>query len=82
MSEHLEGVEIERIIINEEGSGEYYLYEGYCVGREGVTRIEGFVKSGSASYIPYIRVWKGDAPYAEFCQHNIQGVYFKVAVPS
>jgi len=49
----------------------------FCVGRSGVTRIEAFEMRGMYSDIPYVRVWKGDDPYAEFCRHNIIGVYFK-----
>jgi hypothetical protein len=48
----------------------------YAVGRRGVTRIEACTKSGLHCDIPYIRVWKGDVCEAEFCQHNIVGVYF------
>lgn len=48
------------------------------VGKNGITCIEAFEKSGLASNIPYARVWKGDEPIAEFCQHQIVGVYFKV----
>lgn len=46
------------------------------VGRNGVTRIEACEKSGQHSSIPYLRVWKGDDCVAEYCQHNIVGVYF------
>lgn len=49
---------------------------GYVVGRNGVTRIEACEKSGPYSPIPYVRVWKGEVCEAEFCQHNIVGVYF------
>lgn len=49
---------------------------GYVVGRNGVTRIEACQKSGPYANIPYVRVWKGDVCEAEFCQHNIVGVYF------
>lgn len=49
----------------------------YAVGRNGVTRIEACQKSGAYSFIPYVRVWKGDVCEAEFCQHNIVGVYFE-----
>lgn len=49
---------------------------GYLVGRDGVTRIEACTKSGLHADISYIRVWKGDVCEAEFCQHNIVGVYF------
>lgn len=49
---------------------------GYVVGRNGVTRIEACVKPGVYSNIPYVRVWTGDVCEAEFCQHNIVGVYF------
>lgn len=49
---------------------------GYAVGRNGVTRIEACTKSGLHANIPYVRVWKGEVCEAEFCQHNIVGVYF------
>lgn len=57
---------------------------GYVVGRNGVTRIEACIKDGLHSHIPYVRVWAGDVCLAEFCQHNIVGVYFAPAeaVPS
>lgn len=48
----------------------------YIVGRNGVTRIEACTKSGLHADLPYIRVWKGEVCEAEFCQHNIVGVYF------
>lgn len=48
----------------------------YRVGRNGVTRIEACTKSGLHADIPYVRVWAGDECKAEFCQHNIVGVYF------
>jgi hypothetical protein len=52
----------------------------YFVGaRSGVTRIEACQKSGLHANIPYVRVWKGDVCEAEFCQHNIVGVYFAEA---
>ena len=72
MNEHLEGVTIAAIDIDSipEVQG------NFVVGRYGVTRIEAFTKSGMYSNIPYVRVWKGDKPYAEFCQHQIVGVYF------
>lgn len=75
MSEHLEGVEIERVSIHSTFEGDGGL--DFIVGREGVTRIEAFTKSGMHADIPYVRVWCGDHPKAEFCQHNIVGVYFK-----
>ena len=49
---------------------------GYAVGCNGVTRIEACTKSGLHADIPYVRVWAGDVCKAEFCQHNIVGVYF------
>jgi hypothetical protein len=49
---------------------------GYVVGRNGVTHIEATFKSGLHANLPYVRVWKGDVCEAEFCQHNIIGVYF------
>jgi len=51
----------------------------YRVGRGGVTRIEACQKSGLHANVPYVRVWKGDVCEAEFCQHNIVGVYFAQA---
>lgn len=50
--------------------------EVYRVGWDGVTRIEACTKSGLHADIPYVRVWKGDVAFAEFCQHHIVGVYF------
>lgn len=52
----------------------------YTVGRNNVTRIEACQKSGQYSNIPYVRVWAGDLCLAEFCQHNIVGVYFEQQV--
>lgn len=73
MAEHLEGVEIGSILIDTipESQAEY------SVGRNNVTRIEAFTKSGMHADIPYVRIWSGDEPIAEFCQHHIVGVYFK-----
>jgi hypothetical protein len=51
----------------------------YTVGRNGVTRIEACTKSGLHANIPYVRVWKGSICEAEFCQHNIVGLYFAPA---
>jgi hypothetical protein len=51
--------------------------ETYQVGYDGVTRIEAFTKAGMYADIPYVRVWRGSVALAEFCQHNIVGVYFK-----
>lgn len=48
----------------------------YQVGRNGVNRIEACEKSGMYANIPYIRVWADDICLAEYCQHNIVGVYF------
>ncbi len=49
----------------------------YRVGRNKVTRIEACTKSGMHADIPYVRVWADDICLAEFCQHNIVGVYFR-----
>lgn len=49
----------------------------YIVGRNAVTRIEACQKSGMHANIPYVRVWAGDDCLAEFCQHNIIGIYFE-----
>lgn len=51
-------------------------FQGYEVGKKGVTRIEACSKPGEYCNIPYVRVWKGDVCEAEFCQHRIIGVYF------
>ena len=48
----------------------------YEVGRGAVTRIEACQKSGLHANIPYVRVWAGEVCLAEFCQHNLFGVYF------
>lgn len=65
------------VSVSQKGDNEYY-----TVGFGGVCEIEPFVKPGMHANIPYIRIWgrKDDSdPYvhAEFCQHNIIGVYFK-----
>jgi hypothetical protein len=73
MAEHLEGAEIIAIEIDTIPNAQ----GGFAVGTYGITHIEAFTKSGMLSDIPYVRVWAGDAPLAEFCQHNIVGVYFK-----
>lgn len=70
--EHPIKQEIRRIVV-EESNG---VREAYDVGRWDVSRIEATTKSGMYSNIPYIRVWRGDFVVAEFCQHNILGVYF------
>jgi hypothetical protein len=71
--EHLKGVEISAIEIDALPE----VQASWTVGQNGVTRIEAFTKSGMYADIPYVRVWKGDSPAAEYCQHNIVGVYFK-----
>lgn len=78
MSEHLEGVEISEIdiFITNDGSMEWHE-----VGRKGVTNIEAFTKPGMHADIPYVRVWAGEHPIAEFCQHQILGLHFKVPKP-
>ena len=73
MAEHLDGLEIGGIQIDNIPQG----HGAYWVGRSGVTRIEAFTKSGMHANIPYVRVWIGEDATAEFCQHNIIGVFFK-----
>lgn len=48
----------------------------YNVGRGGCTDIKAITKPGMYSDIPYIQVWLNDEIAAEFCQHNIVGVYY------
>lgn len=67
--------EIKCIVISTQFPGDDGL--SWCVGHQGVTRIEEIIKSGMSSDIPYLRIWKGDHVMAEFCQHHIVGVYFK-----
>lgn len=57
--------------------------EQYVVGLNGVVRIEAITRPGLHCDIPYVRVWEeslslfgGEYVAAEFCQHNIVGVYF------
>lgn len=69
----LEGVEISYIEIHNMPDVE----RSVIVGQNGVTRIEAFEKSGMHGDIPYVRVWIGDVPAAEYCQHNIVVVHFK-----
>jgi hypothetical protein len=76
MSEHLPDVEIEWIDLE---NCVAHVHDGrvFRVGFDGVTRIEAFTKSGMHADIPYVRVWNGDEPIAEMCQHSLLGVYFK-----
>lgn len=85
--EHMDGAEIWRIDI-ENAVGTSHDGQSFAVGWKAisagaqwsdkvVTRIEAFTKSGMYSDLPYVRVWCGDSPVAEFCQHNIVGIYFK-----
>lgn len=48
----------------------------YCVGMDGVTRIEACQKNGEFCMIPYVRIWSGDLCIAEFSQHHVAGVFF------
>ena len=48
----------------------------YCVGMDGVTRIEACQKNGEYCSLPYFRVWAGDQCLAEFGQHHLAGVFF------
>lgn len=41
------------------------------------TKIEAFEKPGLHADIPYVRVWIEDEIVAEFCQHNIVGIYYE-----
>lgn len=75
MSEHPVEQIIKTIVVSEFEYGR----ESYQVGAQGVTRIEACTKSGMYANIPYVRVWAGETAIAEFCQHNICGVYFEPA---
>ena len=66
-----ENTENQEIILVELGD------ECYKVGHFGVTKIEQTVKSGEYSYIPYVRVWRGDEVLAEIPQHKTTCVIFK-----
>jgi len=50
--------------------------ESWIVGQMGVTRIEQIAKDGEYACIPWVRVWCGDKPVAEFCEHKLAGIYF------
>lgn len=81
MSEHPVEQAIDQIVIwngnDDHTAPGAYQPEAFRVGVDGVTRIEACTKSGMYADIPYVRVWKGDIAFAEFCQHQIIGVYFK-----
>ena len=51
---------------------------GWRVGYRGVTRIDFTEKTGVYSNIPYIRVWKGDALFAEYARHKCVGVEYAI----
>lgn len=71
--EHIDA-EIDSILVSDTPNGT----EVYQVGKNAVTRIEAFTKSGMYADIAYVRVYKNDIPHSEFCQHNIVGVYFAI----
>lgn len=53
------------------------LHDGMITaGKHGCTRLEKTAKPGEHSFIPYVRVWRGDTVAAEFCQHKLVGVVF------
>jgi hypothetical protein len=72
MGEHPVNQEIKEILIDTIPDSQ----ASYAVCRSGVTRIEACTKSGMHADIPYVRVWAGDVCLAEFCQHQIVGVWF------
>ena len=76
MTEHPVQQQIDGIVLDAIESSQ----EAFWVGRSGVTWIEATTKSGMHADIPYVRVWSGETCLAEFCQHNIVGVYFAKAV--
>jgi len=53
----------------------------YWIGMGRVTRIEACQKSGLHANLPYVRIWADDECLAEFCQHNIVGVFFEALPP-
>ena len=67
--EHPIEQQIEYIVIDQADTS-------FRIGVHGVTRIEACTKSGMHADIPYVRVWGAYGCLAEFCQHNIVGVYF------
>lgn len=73
MTEHPVKQIIIKVDVYTDADGDLFYHH---IGRNDVTRIEACTKSGLHSDIPYIRVWADDACLAEYCQHNIIGVYF------
>lgn len=67
---------IDRIDIACAPDFEIYVRVGKYFESSLITRIEATAKPGSNAYVPYVRVWAGDHCVAEFCQHNLVGVYF------
>lgn len=56
--------------------------EWYRVGGPiGVTKIERFEQPGPHCMLPYIRVWKGPNPFADFALHQIIGIYYNLEKP-
>jgi hypothetical protein len=76
--EHPVGQAIDMIAVHVDADNELATYR---TGHNGVTLIEACTKSGLHADMPYVRVWKGNVCEAEFCQHNIVGVYFAAPVP-
>ncbi len=67
---------IREVIITYDDYQNHVIGLAYCVGMDGVTRIEPCLKSGEYSNIPYLRIWSGDRCVAEFCQHKVAAVHF------
>lgn len=81
LPEHPIDQPIRAVLVSElEGGGEHHAI-GTRINNEVITHFEAAIKSGMYSNIPYVRAWAGDKCLAEFCQHNIVGVYFGAPTP-
>lgn len=52
--------------------------ENIFLGSNGITKIDQIEKSGEMAFIPYIRTWKGEQLFQEFCQHRLIGIEWEI----
>lgn len=67
---------IQEVVITYDDYKNHLVGLAYCVGMDGVTRIEACMKNGEYAHIPYLRIWSGERCIAEFCQHKVAAVFF------
>lgn len=67
---------IREVIVTYDDYQNHVMGLAYCVGMDGITRIEACMKNCEYAHIPYLRIWSGERCIAEFCQHKVAAVHF------